>query len=98
MAHAPDPAPVLDLITAFRSSAVLFSAVSLGVFDRLASGPADAPTLARFLGAHPDALMARMGSVVKNPIEKHGYLETLSKQAVTRFESEIDRRIRRVLG
>jgi acetylserotonin N-methyltransferase len=53
---SPDPAPVLDLITAFRSSAVMFSAVSLGVFDRLASGPADTPTLARFLGVNADAL------------------------------------------
>lgn len=63
MSH-PDPAPILDLITAFRSSAVLFSAVSLGVFDRLASGPADAPTLARFLGAHPDALARLLDACV----------------------------------
>jgi acetylserotonin N-methyltransferase len=52
----PDPAPVLDLMTAFRNSAVMFSACSLGVFDELAAESLDLPTLARRLGANPDAL------------------------------------------
>jgi acetylserotonin O-methyltransferase len=52
----PDPAPVLDLLNAFRCSKVMFAAVSLGVFDRLSSGPASLPELARDLGANPDAL------------------------------------------
>jgi acetylserotonin N-methyltransferase len=37
---------VLDLIEAFRRSKAMFAAVSLGVFDRLALGPADARMLA----------------------------------------------------
>lgn len=52
----PDPAPVLDLLTAFRSSAVLFAGVSLGVFDRLAAGPMSADALARDLATNADAL------------------------------------------
>ena len=40
-----DPQPVLDLIEAFRRSKTMYAAVSLGVFDRLADGPADAHTL-----------------------------------------------------
>ena len=47
----PDPAPVLELIDAFRRSKTMFTAVSLGVFEALHEGPADAPRLAaRLLG------------------------------------------------
>ena len=48
---APDPAPVLELIDAFRRSKTMFAAVSLGVFEALGEGPADASSLAaRLLG------------------------------------------------
>ncbi len=43
---SPDAEPILDLIEAFRRSKTLFTAVSMGLFDRLARGPADARTLA----------------------------------------------------
>jgi acetylserotonin O-methyltransferase len=47
----PDPASILELIDAFRRSKSMFAAVSLGVFDALAEGPADASSLAaRLLG------------------------------------------------
>jgi acetylserotonin N-methyltransferase len=52
----PDPAPVLDLIDAFRRSKAMFTAVSLGVFDLLADEPAGAAELAGRLQVHPDAL------------------------------------------
>jgi len=39
MNHLPDPGPVLELIDAFRRSKTMFTAVSLGVFEALASGP-----------------------------------------------------------
>lgn len=52
----PDPTPVLDLVEAFRCSKVMFAAVELGVFDRLAQAPAPLPNLARDLKANPDAL------------------------------------------
>ena len=52
----PDPGIVLDLLQAFRCSKVMFAAVALGVFDRLAAGPAALPDLARDLGVNADAL------------------------------------------
>lgn len=52
----PDPAPVIDLIEAFRRSKVMFAAVALGVFDCLETGPADAATLAARLRAEPEPL------------------------------------------
>lgn len=56
MPSNPDPAPVLDLLCAFRRSAVLFAAVELGVFDRLDGAPADRDALARSLSCDADAL------------------------------------------
>jgi acetylserotonin N-methyltransferase len=52
----PDPTPVAELLMAFRRSKVMFAAVTLGVFDRLAAGPATTAELARDLGANADAL------------------------------------------
>lgn len=52
----PDPAPVVDLIDAFRRSKIMFTAVSLGVFDHLADGPADLTTLAQATGTNEEAL------------------------------------------
>lgn len=59
MAHditPPDPAPVLDLMEAFRRSKVMFASVTLGVFDALASGPKSLRTLTAELKANADAL------------------------------------------
>ena len=52
----PDPAPIIDLIEAFRRSQTMFAALSLGVFDALHAAPADAAALAPRLQAHPGAL------------------------------------------
>jgi acetylserotonin N-methyltransferase len=52
----PDPAPVLDLIEAFRHSKTMFTAVALGVFDQLHHGPARAAELAANMGVHQGAL------------------------------------------
>jgi acetylserotonin N-methyltransferase len=52
----PDPTPVLDLIEAFRHSKTMFTALTLGVFDRLHRGPARAAELAADLGFHAGAL------------------------------------------
>jgi acetylserotonin O-methyltransferase len=52
----PDPGIVLDLLEAFRRSKTMFAAVSLGVFDALATGPRPPDALARELKADPDAL------------------------------------------
>jgi acetylserotonin N-methyltransferase len=60
----PDPALVLDLLTAFRRSKVMFASVSLGVFDALAAGPKAAPALAAELRSHPDALARLLDACV----------------------------------
>ena len=52
----PDPAPIVDLIDAFRRSKIMFTAVSLGIFDRLADGPVDVQNLAQATGANAGAL------------------------------------------
>jgi acetylserotonin N-methyltransferase len=52
----PDPGPVLDLLQAFRCSKAMFAAVSLGVFDALASGPKLLDALASELQTSRDGL------------------------------------------
>lgn len=52
----PDPAPVLDLLEAFRRSKTMFAAVSLGVFDALASQPKNLTALAQELACSRDGL------------------------------------------
>ncbi len=61
---SPDPAPVLDLIEAFRRSKAMFAAVALGVFDVLEPGPTDAANLAKRLGANADGLERLLESCV----------------------------------
>ena len=51
----PDPAPVLDLIHAFRRSKTMFTAASLGVFDLLHEAPAGAADVAARLATNADA-------------------------------------------
>jgi acetylserotonin N-methyltransferase len=60
----PDPGIVLDLLQAFRCSKVMFAAVSLGVFDALASGPKPLQMLARELQADADALQRLLDACV----------------------------------
>jgi acetylserotonin N-methyltransferase len=103
MSTLPDPAPVLDLLTAFRSSAVMFAACSLGVFDQLASGPADLAGLARHLGANADALqrlldtcvglglLARQGEEYSNTPVAQTYLTRGSPRRMTGYITYSDR-------
>ena len=51
----PDPAPVIDLIQAFRRSKTMFTAASMGIFDLLHEAPAAAAEVAARLAANPDA-------------------------------------------
>jgi len=53
--NLPDSAPIIDLIEAFRRSKVMFTAVSMGVFDRLRRQPATAAELAGERHAHSGA-------------------------------------------
>jgi len=52
----PDPSPVIELIQAFRRSKAMFTAVALGVFDRLRESPARAPELAAAMAVDAGAL------------------------------------------
>ncbi|MDE3179394.1 MAG: homocysteine methyltransferase [Acidobacteriota bacterium] len=52
----PDPSAVVDLIDSFRRSKIMFAAVSLGIFDRLAAAPSDVQALAQAAGVNPWAL------------------------------------------
>jgi len=53
--NTPDPAPVLDLVEAFRRSKTMFTALALGVFDRLHEASSPAAALAEAMGTHADA-------------------------------------------
>ena len=52
----PDPTTILELLSAFRGSKVMFAAVQLGVFDALAGGPKALADLAMEVSADADAL------------------------------------------
>jgi acetylserotonin N-methyltransferase len=54
--NASNPAPILDLMEAFRRSKTMFAGVALGVFDRLERAPADAVTLAADLHSQTEPL------------------------------------------
>ena len=54
--NPPDPAPVIDLIEAFRRSKTMFAAVALGVFDHLERAPAAAAALAAEIHAPAEPL------------------------------------------
>ena len=58
----PDPSPVLELLSAFRKSKVLFAACELGVFESLQSGPQSASALAVQLKCDADALQRLLGA------------------------------------
>ncbi len=53
---APDAAPILELIDAFRRSKTMFAATALGVFEALGEGAANLDTLAVRLGLNAGAL------------------------------------------
>jgi acetylserotonin O-methyltransferase len=63
MSHS-DPSLVLDYIEAFRRSKAMFTAVRLGVFDRLAHEPQTAKQLAETLGLHGDSLERLLNACV----------------------------------
>jgi|LakMenEpi03Aug12_release.lakeMendotaPanAssembly.Ray.scaffolds.fasta_scaffold78142_3 acetylserotonin N-methyltransferase len=59
-----EPTIVLELLSAFRRSKIMFAGVSLGVFDALAEGPLDAEGLASRLGCEPQAMRRLLRSLV----------------------------------
>ncbi len=91
----PDPAPILDLIDAFRRSRAVFAAVEMGVFDRLGRGPSDAASLAgggsteameRLLDACVGlGLLAKEGTVYRNRSVADAYLRRGSSQSLAGY-------------
>jgi len=73
MSASPDPAPVLELLDAFRCSKILFATVALGVFDRLEERPATVHELAEALSADADALERLLNACV--------FLKLLTREA-----------------
>jgi acetylserotonin N-methyltransferase len=90
-----DPAPILDLIEAFRRSKAMFAAVELRVFDRLAEGPLPAYKLAtdsnvdamqRLLDACVSlGLLRRNGDFYENTQLSATYLARSSPRALTGY-------------
>ncbi len=54
--NLPDPCPIIDLIEAFRRSQTMFTALSMGVFDRLHEAPLTASEVARHAAADTGAM------------------------------------------
>ena len=67
----PDPAIVLDLLEAYRRSKTMFAAVSLGVFDALASGPKSLSELSQELRTSEDGLERLLDACVGLKLLRH---------------------------
>jgi acetylserotonin N-methyltransferase len=77
-----DPKPVLDLIEGFRRSKVMFTAVSMGVFELLAKGPEDAYSVALHIDSNEDTTARLLDACASlGLLEKQG--TAYSNSAVT---------------
>jgi acetylserotonin N-methyltransferase len=92
-----DPGTVLELLEAFRRSKIMFTGVSLGIFDALEDGPATSATLADSLGCDPSAigrlldslvglgLVGRDGDTYANTAQASVYLTSTSPDRMTGY-------------
>lgn len=71
MSLSADPAPILDLIEAFRRSKTMFAALRLGVFDRLEREPQTAAMLAAELKLDAGALARLLNGCVALGLVEH---------------------------
>lgn len=95
--HKPDPAPVLELIDAFRKSKTMFTTLRLGVFDLLEQGPKTAAALAQLTHAQPEplerlleanvclGLLERAGDVFSNSDLSKTYLVQSSPETLAGY-------------
>jgi len=60
----PDPSVVLELLSAFRRSKIMFAGVSLGIFDALRDGPRSSQQLGQQLQCDRDAMQRLLESLV----------------------------------
>ena len=87
-----DPAPVVDLIEAFRRSKIMFAAVELGVFDKLGGGPrplselGTEPALERLLdGCVSLGLLAKRDGRYENTPVAQEYLRRASPSTLAGY-------------
>ena len=92
----PDPSAVLDLLSAYRKSKVMFAAISLGVFDALTAGPKPADALATELGCDADALTRLLDACVMIDLLTRSHQKYANTPAATAYLTRESPR--RVLG
>ena len=70
----PSPERLVQLGLGFWASKTLLSAVELGVFSCLATGPRDAAELTEALGLHPRSALDFLSrrKALRNPGQNHG--------------------------
>jgi acetylserotonin N-methyltransferase len=107
--HA-DPAPILDLIEAFRRSKTMFTAVRLGIFDRLEEEPRSAVDLAAHLKVNVEALsrlldaclglhlLQRDDQVYRNTPRASKYLVSTSPDALAGYITYSDESLYQLWG
>jgi acetylserotonin N-methyltransferase len=95
--NPPDPAPIIDLMDAFRRSKTMFAAVNFGVFDLLAETPLSATEVASRLNTDHSAtlrlleactglkLLENHGGLFSNTAEAHTYLRQASPQSLAGY-------------
>ncbi len=76
---------VIDLMDGFRASKAVFTAVSLGVFDRLHGGPATCEELALDFACQPEALERLLGACAGLGVLKIEQQRYHNLPAATRF-------------
>jgi acetylserotonin N-methyltransferase len=93
----PDPAPIIDLMDAFRRSKTMFAAVNFGIFDLLAEKPLTAAEVASRLGTNESAtqrlleacnglkLLENNGGAFSNTTEADTYLRQASPQSLAGY-------------
>jgi acetylserotonin O-methyltransferase len=101
---------ILELIHAFRRSKVLFTAVRLGIFDRLEAAPQTAAQLAQNLNLNPGALtrllnaciplelLTRDGDVYRNTPDASRALVTSSPDSLAGYIVHSDRSLYALWG
>ncbi|MGP8246607.1 MAG: class I SAM-dependent methyltransferase [Bryobacteraceae bacterium] len=89
MSIPPDPAPVVDLIEAFRRSKTMFAAHAMGIFDLVGGQPAGAAEVAARLNANADATERLLdGCAALGLLEKHQGIYRNAPVAETYLRSE----------
>ncbi len=81
----PDPSAVLDLITAFRHSQVLFAACELGLFDALEGKPQSGAEIASSLKLNPDATERFLGYLQMLGLVKYSHSQFSNTPATTAY-------------